>query len=129
MITAASVSDVAVIVIDASRVESGALKPQTRRHAAIAALMGMGVIVAVNKMDLVGWSQARFDDVRAAFADVAGGLGLTQVRFVPVSRGRETMSSVAAAPTGTPDPRCWGCSKARRNGCRARATRCACRSR
>ena len=51
MVTAASVSDVAVIVIDAARVEGGVLKPQTRRHAAIAALMGLDIIVAVNKMD------------------------------------------------------------------------------
>src|SRR5262245_11407846 len=84
MVTAASTSDVAVIVIDAARLEDGALKPQTRRHAAIAALMGLDVIVAVNKMDLVGWSQERFEDIRAAFADVAGALGLGAVTCVPV---------------------------------------------
>jgi sulfate adenylyltransferase subunit 1 len=88
MVTAASVSDVAVIVIDASRVEGGALRPQTRRHAAIAALMGLDVIVAVNKMDLVGWSQTRFEEVRSAFGDVATALGLTQVAYAPISARR-----------------------------------------
>jgi len=88
MVTAASVSDVAVLVVDAARVEHGALKPQTRRHAAIAALMGLDVIVAVNKMDLLDWSQARFDDVRTAFNDVVATLGLKRVAFVPVSAKR-----------------------------------------
>ncbi|HRP10000.1 MAG TPA: GTP-binding protein [Terricaulis sp.] len=85
MVTAASVSDVAVLVIDAARVENGVLKAQTRRHAAVAALMGLNVIVAVNKMDLIGWSQAQFDDIRAAFRDVEGALGLRDIAFVPVS--------------------------------------------
>jgi len=88
MVTAASVSDVAVIVIDASRVEGGALKRQTRRHAAIAALMGLDVIVAVNKMDLIGWSEERFDDLETAFADLAGALKLSGVVCVPVSARR-----------------------------------------
>ncbi len=88
MVTAASVSDVAVLVIDAARVERGVLKPQTRRHAAIAALMGLDVIVAVNKMDAVGWSRERFEDVRAAYADIAGELGLSSVTCVPISARR-----------------------------------------
>jgi len=88
MVTAASVSDVAVIVIDASRVQGGALKRQTRRHAAIAALMGLDVIVAVNKMDLIDWSQERFEDIRTAFVDVAGALNLSGVVCVPVSARR-----------------------------------------
>lgn len=88
MVTAASVSDVAVIVIDAGRVEKGELKPQTRRHAAIAALMGLDVIVAVNKMDAVDWSQDRFEEVRGAFADLAGVLNLGDVTCVPVSAKR-----------------------------------------
>ena len=88
MVTAASVSDVAVIVIDVARVEQGRLKPQTRRHAAVAALMGLNIIVAVNKMDLVGWSQERFDEVRTAFNDVAGILNIKNIAFVPVSAKR-----------------------------------------
>lgn len=85
MVTAASASDVAVIVIDASRVEGGALKPQTRRHAAIAALMGLDIIVAVNKMDLVGWSEVRFREIERAFAALADSLGVAGVTCVPVS--------------------------------------------
>jgi sulfate adenylyltransferase subunit 1 len=85
MVTAASVSDVAVIVIDAAGVLNGELKPQTRRHAAIAALMGLDVIVAVNKMDAVGWSQKRFEGACGAFADIAETLELRDVRYVPVS--------------------------------------------
>jgi sulfate adenylyltransferase subunit 1 len=85
MVTAASVSDVAVIVIDVARVEKGQLKPQTRRHAAVAALMGLNIIVAVNKMDIVGWSRERFDEVRTAFNDVAGILNIKNIAFVPVS--------------------------------------------
>lgn len=88
MVTAASVSDVAVIVIDVARVEKGLLKPQTRRHAAVAALMGLNIIVAVNKMDLVRWSQERFDEVRTAFNDVAGVLKIKDIAFVPVSAKR-----------------------------------------
>lgn len=85
MVTAASVSEVAVLVIDVADVEGGVLKPQTRRHAAIAALLGLELIVAVNKMDLVGWSPVRFADVQGAFRDVAGVLGLRDIAFVPVS--------------------------------------------
>jgi sulfate adenylyltransferase subunit 1 len=85
MVTAASVSDVAVLVIDASRVEQGLLKPQTRRHAAIAALMGLDLVVAVNKMDLVGWSRERFDQVSGAFSALAAQLGLGAVACVPIS--------------------------------------------
>ncbi len=88
MVTAASVSDVAVVVIDASRVLDGVLKPQTRRHTAIAALMGLDVIVAVNKMDAVEWSKKRFDEVEAAFADLAATLGLRDIICVPISARR-----------------------------------------
>jgi len=88
MVTAASVSDVAVLVIDVSRLDAGALKSQTRRHAAIAALLGLDVVVAVNKMDAIGWSQQRFEDVCAAFRDVAAALDLPRVTFVPISAKR-----------------------------------------
>ncbi|HYD86877.1 MAG TPA: GTP-binding protein [Vitreimonas sp.] len=88
MVTAASNSDLAVLVIDATRVVDGVLRPQTRRHATIAALMGLDLIVAVNKMDALGWSQERFEDVRAAVDDLAGGLGLRNVRCIPISAQR-----------------------------------------
>lgn len=85
MVTAASVSDVAVVVIDATQVVDGVLKAQTRRHAAIASLMGLDIIVAVNKMDLTGWSEARFNEVRAAFEALAIELKARVAGFLPVS--------------------------------------------
>ena len=85
MVTAASNSDVAVIVIDAGGVHGGALKPQTRRHAAIAALMGLDLVVAVNKMDLLDWSEKRFREVEQAFHDLAVSLNIGAVTCVPIS--------------------------------------------
>lgn len=85
MVTAASVSDVAVIVVDAVRFDGVALLPQTRRHAAIVALMGLDVIVAVNKMDLVEWSKAKFDAICQAFRAATEALGASAIAFVPIS--------------------------------------------
>ena len=65
MATGASTADLAVILIDA---RLGVIE-QTRRHATIATLLGIGhLAVAVNKMDLVGWDEATFDAIRADFA-------------------------------------------------------------
>jgi sulfate adenylyltransferase subunit 1 len=64
MVTAASTADVAVLLVDARK----GLLPQTRRHATIATLLGVRqLIVAVNKMDLVGFDQAVFDRIDADF--------------------------------------------------------------
>jgi sulfate adenylyltransferase subunit 1 len=64
MVTAASTADVAVLLVDARK----GLLPQTRRHATVAALMGVRqLILAVNKMDLVDNSQAMFDAIVAEF--------------------------------------------------------------
>jgi bifunctional enzyme CysN/CysC len=65
MASGASHADVAVMLIDARH----GIKRQTRRHAAILDLFGVKrVILAINKMDLVDWSQARFDEIEADFA-------------------------------------------------------------
>lgn len=85
MVTAASNSDVAVIVIDVGGVANGVLKPQTRRHAAIAALMGLDLIVAVNKMDAVDWSEQRFREVEQSFRIIAASLGIGKVVSIPIS--------------------------------------------
>jgi sulfate adenylyltransferase subunit 1 len=85
MVTAASTTDVAVILIDASRIVGKGLKPQTRRHAAIARLMGLRVIVAVNKMDLLDWSESAFEDIRSAFERIARTLDLDVLAYVPIS--------------------------------------------
>lgn len=99
MVTAASNSDVAVIVIDAVGVVDGVLKPQTRRHAAIAALMGLDLIVAVNKMDLLDWSEQRFREVESAFRDLAASLKIGAVTCVPISaRGGDNVVHLGAVP-------------------------------
>ena len=82
MATGASLADLAVVLVDA---EKGVL-PQTARHSRIAAMFGVRrVVLAVNKMDLVGWDQARFDAIAAAYADVAAETGITETRTIPLS--------------------------------------------
>jgi len=86
MVTGASTADAAVILIDATRVEAGKLLPQTRRHTALAVLLGVEhLVVAVNKMDLVGYAQAKFEEIRAAYIELAAQLGRGNIHFVPVS--------------------------------------------
>ncbi|ACR29901.1 sulfate adenylyltransferase subunit 1 [Burkholderia glumae] len=90
MVTGASTAHAAIILIDATRVtvEGGVtqLLPQTKRHSAIVKLLGLQhVIVAINKMDLVEYSEATFDLIREAYVALADQLGLAGVRFVPVS--------------------------------------------
>ena len=85
MVTAASNAEVAVILIDASRLAGKGLKAQTRRHATIAKLMGLKVIVAINKMDLTGWSRAVYDEIRENFSRVARTLGIADPIYVPMA--------------------------------------------
>jgi sulfate adenylyltransferase subunit 1 len=64
MVTAASTADAAVLLVDARK---GVL-PQTRRHATVAGLLGVRhLVVAVNKLDLVGWSRSRYEEIVAEF--------------------------------------------------------------
>uniref|UniRef100_UPI003D8AA8A7 adenylyl-sulfate kinase n=1 Tax=Gordonia sp. B7-2 TaxID=3420932 RepID=UPI003D8AA8A7 len=82
MFTGASNAHVAVLLIDA---HSG-LQRQTRRHARIATLVGVPhVIAAVNKIDLVDFSEARFDQIRADLADLATQLGIDEISAIPVA--------------------------------------------
>jgi sulfate adenylyltransferase subunit 1 len=82
MVTAASTADMAILLVDARK----GLLPQTRRHAAIAHLLGIRhLVVAVNKMDLVGWSREAFEAIREEFLAFARGLGLADVRCLPLS--------------------------------------------
>jgi sulfate adenylyltransferase subunit 1 len=90
MVTGASTAHAAIILVDATRVtfEAGqaVLLPQTKRHSAIVKLLGLPhVIVAINKMDLVEYSETRFNEIRDAYVQLAQQLGLNGVRFVPVS--------------------------------------------
>ncbi len=82
MVTAASTADLAVILVDARK---GVLT-QTRRHAYLAHLVGIPhLVIAVNKMDLVGWSRDAFERIRADFLAFAAKLGIEDVRFLPMS--------------------------------------------
>ena len=82
MVTGASTADAAVILVDATR----GIARQTRRHAAIAALLGIPrVIVAVNKMDAVAYERAVFDGIAAEIANLVASLGLTHVTTIPIS--------------------------------------------
>ncbi|KAK7943165.1 uncharacterized protein PG986_012278 [Apiospora aurea] len=89
MIAGASQADFAVLVVDASTgaFEAG-LKGQTREHALLIRSMGVSrVVVAVNKLDTVGWSQERFDEISQQVSGflVATNFQLKNVSFVPVS--------------------------------------------
>ena len=82
MVTAASTADVAVVLVDARK----GLLPQTRRHSYLVGLMGVRrVLLAVNKMDLVGWSRELFNEIAADYRALAADLGLTEVTAIPVS--------------------------------------------
>ncbi|QNI37608.1 sulfate adenylyltransferase subunit CysN [Edaphobacter albus] len=87
MATGASTADVAVVLIDANAfLREGKLLPQSRRHTYIAALLGIPhVVAAVNKMDLVGYSEESFRAIRAEFVEFASRLGLKSVTVIPVS--------------------------------------------
>ena len=81
MVTGASASDVAILLVDARK----GLLVQTRRHAAIASLLGIRqVVLAVNKMDLVGFDQAVFGKIVTDFYALLGKLGPLVVTAIPV---------------------------------------------
>jgi bifunctional enzyme CysN/CysC len=81
MVTGASGSDLAVLLVDARK----GLLAQTRRHAAIASLLGIRqLVLAVNKMDLVGFGQDVFNKIVADFYGLSGKLGPLQVTAIPV---------------------------------------------
>jgi bifunctional enzyme CysN/CysC len=82
MVTGASCADVAVILIDARK---GVLQ-QTRRHGFLASIMGIRkIVVAINKMDLVGYSQKVFERIAGEYQDIAARMGLHAITCVPLS--------------------------------------------
>jgi len=115
-VTGSSTADVLVLLVDARK---GVLE-QTRRHLAVAALLRVPHLVfAVNKIDLVDFDRARYEAVAAEIADVAAGLGISDVRCVPVSAllgdnivdrsertpwydGPSMLELLKALPSGTP---------------------------
>ncbi|GGW48687.1 sulfate adenylyltransferase subunit CysN [Alishewanella tabrizica] len=82
MATGASTCDLAIILIDARR----GVQTQTRRHSFICSLLGIKhVIVAINKMDLVDYSQTRYKEIQEEYLKLAGALDIPDIRFVPIS--------------------------------------------
>jgi bifunctional enzyme CysN/CysC len=82
MVTGASTADLAVILIDARK---GVLT-QTRRHSHLVALIGIRrVVLAINKMDLVGYSRDTFAAIEAEYREFAARIGLTDVVAIPIS--------------------------------------------
>jgi sulfate adenylyltransferase subunit 1 len=86
MVTGASTADAALLLIDPTRVVNGQLLAQTKRHAALAKLLGTRHIIAViNKMDLVDYSQAKYDEIVGLLAQMSQNLGLPTLTVIPVS--------------------------------------------
>ncbi len=82
MATGASTADLAVVLVDA---RAGVLA-QTRRHSFIASLMGIRhIVLAVNKIDLVDFSEQRFDEIAAAYRDAVATLGFAGITCIPLS--------------------------------------------
>jgi len=82
MVTGASNADIVLILVDARH---GILE-QTRRHAFLASLLQVPhLVLCVNKMDLVGWSQERYEEIVAEFRHFASRLTIHDLRFVPIS--------------------------------------------
>jgi bifunctional enzyme CysN/CysC len=97
MVTGASTADLAVILIDARK---GVLT-QTRRHSYLAHLIGIrNIVLAVNKMDLVDYDQARFDEIVADYRAFATSIGITDFVAMPISGFKG--DNIAAKSANTP---------------------------
>ncbi|HSX55836.1 MAG TPA: GTP-binding protein, partial [Sphingomonas sp.] len=97
MVTGASTADLAVILIDARK---GVLT-QTRRHSFLAHLIGIRhIVLAVNKMDLVGYDQQIFDDIVAEYREFATSIGIDVFTAIPISGFKG--DNITAASENTP---------------------------
>ena len=97
MATGASTADLALVVVDAT----AGLREQTRRHACIAALLGVDqFIVCANKMDLVDWDRGAFERVAEEMQALARRLGVASTTMIPVSAlyGDNVVERSDAAP-------------------------------
>lgn len=82
MVTGASAANLSIVLVDA---RTGVIE-QSRRHTAIASLLRIPhLVVAVNKMDLVDWSEKRFLEIRAEFEEFLPRLDIKDVKFIPLS--------------------------------------------
>jgi bifunctional enzyme CysN/CysC len=97
MVTGASTADLAVILIDARQ----GLLTQTRRHSYLVSLLGIRkVVVAINKLDLVGFSQAVFERIETDYRAFAAQIGLHDIQCIPLSalRGDNMLEASANTP-------------------------------
>ena len=82
MVTGASTADVAIILIDARK----GILTQTRRHSFIVSLLGIEhIIVAINKMDLVNFSEDTYNEIKASYSKLANELGIKNSYYIPLS--------------------------------------------
>lgn len=82
MVTGASTCDLAIVIVDARR----GIQTQTRRHSYICSLLGIKhIIVAINKMDLMEYSQVVYQQIKADYREMAEGFNIDDIRFVPIS--------------------------------------------
>ncbi|MCZ2402950.1 GTP-binding protein [Paenarthrobacter sp. Z7-10] len=82
MVTGASTADLAIVLVDARK----GLVEQSRRHAFLVSLLQVPhLVLAINKMDLVGYSQQVFEDIRREFTEFAAKLQIADLTFIPVS--------------------------------------------
>jgi sulfate adenylyltransferase subunit 1 len=82
MVTGASTANLAIILIDARK---GVIE-QTCRHSFIASLLRIPhLVVAINKMDLVDWSEARYNEIVTHFSEFASRLEIPDIKFIPIS--------------------------------------------
>ena len=97
MITGASNSELIIILVDARN----GVTEQTRRHSIIASLLNIPeVVVAVNKMDLVGYSEELFNNIKQEYEEIAKRLGLKSVHYFPISAfvGDNIVNTTQAMP-------------------------------
>lgn len=82
MVTGAASADAAILLIDANE----GIQEQSKRHAYLLSMLGIRqIVVAVNKMDLVGFDQARYDVIRSEYSDFLLKLGIIPQHFIPLS--------------------------------------------
>jgi bifunctional enzyme CysN/CysC len=82
MVTGASTAELAIILIDA---RNGVLT-QSKRHGFLSSLLGIPhILVAINKMDLVDWSEERYEEIAADYTSFAQKLGVDDLTFIPIS--------------------------------------------
>ncbi|MCA3361840.1 MAG: sulfate adenylyltransferase subunit CysN [Roseomonas sp.] len=97
MATGASTASLAIILVDATK----GLLPQSRRHSIICSLLGIRhIVLAINKMDLVGFDAARFGAIVAEYRSFAEALGFRDITAIPVSARRG--DNIASLSDNTP---------------------------